>query len=121
MVYVLPIQSPSLYHGCNITRVVQKVKTASTHVIIGDFAWGVSLHPRYSPDLAPSDFHLFTHLKQFLGSTHMCNDEEVKKTVKDWQHISTMQAYRNSSYDMINARIFMGIMQKNDLRSVIMM
>jgi hypothetical protein len=38
-------------------------------------------HPPYSLDLAPSDFHLCTHLKQFLGSTH---NEEVKKMVKDW-------------------------------------
>jgi hypothetical protein len=42
------------------------------------------LHPPNGPDLAPSDFHLFTHLKQFLGGTCMGNDEEVKKTVKDW-------------------------------------
>jgi hypothetical protein len=32
-------------------------------------------HPPYSPDLAPSDFHLFTHLKQFLGGTRMGSDE----------------------------------------------
>jgi hypothetical protein len=34
-----------------------------------DFAWNVFFHPPYSPDLKPSDFHLFTHLMQFLGST----------------------------------------------------
>jgi hypothetical protein len=37
----------------------------------------------YSSDMGASDFHLFTHLKQFLGSTHMGTDEEVKKTVED--------------------------------------
>jgi hypothetical protein len=36
----------------------------------------------YILDLAPSDFHLFTHLKQFLGGTHMGSHEEIKKTVK---------------------------------------
>jgi hypothetical protein len=41
-------------------------------------------HPPYSPDLDASDFHLFTHLKEFLGSTCMGSDEEEKKTVKDW-------------------------------------
>jgi hypothetical protein len=40
--------------------------------------------PSYSPDVAPSDFHLFTHLKQFMGGTCMGSEEEVKKTVKDW-------------------------------------
>jgi hypothetical protein len=34
--------------------------------------------------LAPSDFHLFTYLKQFLGGMRMGSNEEVKKTVKDW-------------------------------------
>jgi hypothetical protein len=33
---------------------------------------------------APSDFHLFTYLKQFLGGTCMGSDEDMKKMVKDW-------------------------------------
>jgi histone-lysine N-methyltransferase SETMAR len=47
-------------------------------------ALDVLFHPPYSPDLVPSDFHLFTHLKQFLGGTCICSDEEVKMTVKHW-------------------------------------
>jgi hypothetical protein len=39
--------------------------------------------PSHSPDLAQSDFHLFTHLKQFLNGTRMRRDG-AKKTVKDW-------------------------------------
>jgi transposase len=56
----------------------------STRALLADFAWDVFFHPPYSPDLAPCDFHLFTHLKQFLGGTHIGSDEEVKKIVKDW-------------------------------------
>jgi hypothetical protein len=33
--------------------------------------------------VAPNDFHLFAHLKQFLGGTRKGN-EEVKRTVEDW-------------------------------------
>lgn len=47
-------------------------------------AWIVFVHPLYRLDPAQSDFHLFRYLKQFLGSTHMGTNEEVKKTVKDW-------------------------------------
>jgi histone-lysine N-methyltransferase SETMAR len=65
-------------------RVVQKVKTASTRALFADFAWDVFYHPPYSPDLAPSDFNLITHLKQFLGGMCIGGDEEVKKMVKDW-------------------------------------
>jgi hypothetical protein len=70
-------------HPHKTTRVVQKVKTASAHELFADFAWDVLFHPPYSLDLAPRDFHLFTHYKQCLGGTRKGTDE-VKKTVKDW-------------------------------------
>ncbi|KDR22070.1 hypothetical protein L798_02924, partial [Zootermopsis nevadensis] len=39
-------------------------RTAS---LLQEFSWEVFNHPPYSPDLAPSDFHLFLHLKKFLS------------------------------------------------------
>jgi len=39
-----------------------RLKTSSPH--LGGKKWTT---PPYSPDLAPSDFHLFLHLKKFLG------------------------------------------------------
>jgi hypothetical protein len=74
-------------------------------MLLADFAWGAFLHRPYSPVLAPSDFHLFTHLN-ILDGTHMSSDKEVKKTktgLMDWWQISMMQAYRNSSDDMTSA------------------
>jgi transposase len=38
-------------------------------------------HPPYSPDLAPSDFHFFSHLKRDLKGTHFTSDDEVKQAV----------------------------------------
>jgi transposase len=40
--------------------------------------------PAYSPDLAPSDFHLFRHLKRKLKGTHFTSDDEVNKAVTSW-------------------------------------
>jgi hypothetical protein len=37
----------------------------------------------YSPDLAPSDFHMFLHLKTFLGGWWF-HDDEVKEVVNMW-------------------------------------
>jgi hypothetical protein len=34
--------------------------------------------------LAPSDFHLFPKLKEFLGGRRFKSDEEVKDAVKEW-------------------------------------
>ena len=32
-----------------------------------DLGWEVMLHPPYSPDLAPSDYHLFCLLQNYLN------------------------------------------------------
>ncbi|GFR76752.1 histone-lysine N-methyltransferase SETMAR [Elysia marginata] len=40
--------------------------------------------PSYSPDLAPSDYHLFGPMKQCWRGKHYENDEEVKSAVKTW-------------------------------------
>jgi hypothetical protein len=39
--------------------------------------------PPYSPDLAPSDFHVFLHLKTLLGGRRF-HDDEVKEAVNAW-------------------------------------
>ena len=41
-------------------------------------------HPLYSPDLVPSDFHFFLHLKKFLGGKRFDNDDDLKDTVQKW-------------------------------------
>lgn len=41
-------------------------------------------HPPYSPDLAPSDYHLFGPLKQALRGRRFDSDEAVKEAVHSW-------------------------------------
>jgi len=41
---------------------------ARTAQLLQQFRWEVSDHPPYSPDLAPSDYNLFMHLKKWLAS-----------------------------------------------------
>jgi histone-lysine N-methyltransferase SETMAR len=52
--------------------------------LLEKFGWEVLDHPPYSPDLAPSDYHLFPKLKEFLGGKCMETDVEVKETVTAW-------------------------------------
>ena len=40
-------------------------------------------HPPYSPDLAPSDFWLFPHLKKFLRGKHFSSNEDVIAVVEE--------------------------------------
>jgi len=41
-------------------------------------------HPPYSPDLAPSDYHLFPGLKKQLKGRHFSSDAEVIVSVETW-------------------------------------
>jgi len=41
-------------------------------------------HPPYSPDLAPSDYHLFHGLKKQFKGRHFSSDAEVIAAVETW-------------------------------------
>jgi len=41
-------------------------------------------HPPYSPDLAPSDYHLFSGLKKQLKGRHSSSDAEVIPAAETW-------------------------------------
>jgi len=41
-------------------------------------------HPHDSPDLAPSDYHLFPELKKQLKVRHFSSDAEVIAAVEKW-------------------------------------
>jgi len=45
---------------------------------------GTNGPPPYDPDLAPSDFHLFLHLKKFLGGKLFDEDVDLKDAVQKW-------------------------------------
>ena len=48
-----------------------------------EFHWDTFDHPPYSPDLAPSDFHLFLKMKEHLaGKRHA--DDDLQHAVVDW-------------------------------------
>jgi histone-lysine N-methyltransferase SETMAR len=60
-------------HGMLSQCVVMLLDNARLHTatamqdLIVTFGWEQFSHPPYSPDLVPSDFHVFLHLKTFLG------------------------------------------------------
>eukprot|EP00106_Octopus_bimaculoides_P003435 XP_014770877.1 PREDICTED: histone-lysine N-methyltransferase SETMAR-like [Octopus bimaculoides] len=51
-------------------------------------------HPPYSPDLAPSDFHLFPIMKSFLKRKHFSDDDELISGVKTWLETQPTDFYR---------------------------
>jgi len=53
-------------------------KARHTAEKIEETVWELLQHLPYTPDLAPSDFHLFGPLKESLGAEHKFeNDEDI--------------------------------------------
>ena len=46
--------------------------------------WEVLIHPLYSPDIAPSDFHLFLSLQNFLNGKNFSSLEDCKRHLEQF-------------------------------------
>jgi len=57
-------------------------------------------HPQYSPDLAPSDYHLFLHLKKFLGGKRF-DDNELKDGVQKWLTSQAAASYEEGIQKLV--------------------
>jgi hypothetical protein len=96
---------------------------AQTQALITSFGWEQFEYPpppfSYSPDLAPSDFHVFLRLKKILADQRFLNDDDVKEAVNKWRlHRrlrSTRRGQRNWCLVMINAIIVVETIKKSSL------
>jgi hypothetical protein len=59
---------------------------ARTFGLIKLFNWENFDHPLYIPDLAPSDYHLFTEIKVWLATQCFHTNEELMDGVINWLH-----------------------------------
>ncbi len=53
----------------------------STQATIAELGWQVLPHPAYSPDLAPSDYHLFRSMEHFFRGKSYSDVESIRKDV----------------------------------------
>ena len=82
--------------------VLAHIRLGTTTTVLQQFGWELFDHPPYSPDLAPSDFHLFLHLKKFLSSRqHFHDDEELKTNVTRWFHSQAADLYDTGMQKLI--------------------
>ena len=69
-----------LFHQDNAPSHKAAIATATIH----DCGFDLIQHPPYSPDLAPSDFHLFPNMKKHLAGRHFHTNDEVMSAVGDF-------------------------------------
>uniref|UniRef100_A0A4W6C880 Histone-lysine N-methyltransferase SETMAR n=1 Tax=Lates calcarifer TaxID=8187 RepID=A0A4W6C880_LATCA len=75
---------------------------AQTVQTINELGWELFPHPPYSPDLAPSDFHLFGPLKAFTRGTKFESDDEVKSVVSDWLRHQSKDFYAEGIQKLVH-------------------
>jgi len=59
---------------------------ARTNALIMLFNWEIFDRPPYSPNLAPSDYHLFTKMKVWFATERFHTNEELVDGVSNWLH-----------------------------------
>ena len=65
----------------------------STRELLDHFGWEVFDHPPYSPDLAPSDYHLFANVKTWLATQRFDDDAELQEGVNEWLKFQVAKFY----------------------------
>ena len=66
------------------------------------YGWEILPHPPHSPDLAPSDFHLFGNLMRRLSGCRFENDEGVADEVRGWLNTRDEQFYRDGIFALLH-------------------
>ena len=67
----------------------------ATQQKLREFCWEVLMHPPYSPDLAPSDFHLFRSLQNSLGSVRLTSREDCQNHLSRYFDHKSQNFYSN--------------------------
>jgi hypothetical protein len=69
---------------CFIMTIPDLHRAQATQERIQVLQWEHLEHPPYSPDLAPTDFHLYDLLKKHFVGKHFFDDKEVETEVWKW-------------------------------------
>jgi [histone H3]-lysine36 N-dimethyltransferase SETMAR len=73
---VILLHDNAMHHPSHTAkRTKEKIET---------FSWEILLHAAYSPDLAPSDYHLFASMGHALAEKRFTSYENVQNWVEDW-------------------------------------
>lgn len=74
----------------------------STKKKLTELGWTVLPHPPYSPDLAPTDYHLFRSLANHLNGKRFDNQDSLAKFIGDFFDNKTLDFYRDGILSLPN-------------------
>ena len=60
---------------------------------LNELGYKVLPHPPYSPDLSPTDYHVFKHLDNFLQGKCFQNQQEVENSFQEFVKSQSMNFY----------------------------
>ena len=66
----------------------------ATRTKLFGLGWEVMSHPPYSPDLAPSDYHLFRSLQNFLNGKNFSNSDDLKSYLAEFFDVKDQKFYQ---------------------------
>jgi hypothetical protein len=88
----------------------------STQDLTDIYGWEQFDHPPYSPDLVPSDLHVFLYPKTFLGMTR--SKKPLTRGLHRTLHHYTMQGYKNWRPAMTSSSTMVETMWKSSVQYV---
>ena len=80
-----------LFHKNNAPAYKSVVAMAAIH----ECGFKLVQHPPYSPDLAPSDFHMFPKKKRHLAGTHYDTNNDLVSAVDGFLDLQGNSFYEN--------------------------
>ena len=69
---------------------------------IAELQWEIMSHPPYSPDLSPTDFHLFLSLDNHMKNREFINEGDIKNEVNKFFLSKTKDFYKNGISKLLN-------------------
>jgi histone-lysine N-methyltransferase SETMAR len=67
---------------------------------LNSFGWELLPHPPYSPDIAPSDYHLFLSLSNGIRNRNFENEQELKTYLEDFFKSKEPEFYAKGIHDL---------------------
>ena len=70
--------------------------------VIKELRWELLPHPPYSPDMAPSDYHLFLSMDNYMRNRQLKNRDDVECALRAFLRSKSPEFYKRGIYQLEN-------------------